>query len=110
MWPPEFLEERKSHACVAYEWQHVGTGGKRHIVVCRVNDILSAGGRRVPLNPLRICPCGLTFDVAFFEAVGASVREGILFKGIAHESERPGILEQVPNEGLDVQHEPVHGA
>ena len=70
-----------------------------------MDDILGVAGRRVPLNPLRICPCGLTF-----EAVGASVREGILFKGIAHESERPGILEQVPNEGLDVQHEPVHSA
>ena len=95
---------------MVYEWQYVSTAGRPHTVACRVNNILGGGGRRVRLNPLRTCPCGLTFDVAFFEAVGASVREGILFKGIAHESERPGILEQVPNEGLDVQHEPVHGA
>ena len=47
---------------------------------------------------------------SFFSAVGANVREGIVFKGVAYESERPEILEQVPGDGLDVQHEPVYGA
>ena len=60
------------------------------------------------MNPLRTCPTGLTFEAAFFEAVGANTREGIMFKGVAYESDRPEILAQVPNEGLDVQREPVH--
>ena len=64
----------------------------------------------VPMNPLRTCPNGLTFDITFFQEVGASVREGILFKGVAFESDRPDILEQVPHEGLDVQQEPVYNA
>ena len=110
LWPLECLDERKSHALVAYEWQHVAVNGKRHTVACRMNKILRDGGRRIPMNPLRVPPSGLTLDVAFFTAVGANVREGIVFKGVAYESERPEILEQVPNDGLDVQHEPVYGA
>jgi len=109
LWPPEYIDERKSHALVVYEWQHVAANGKRHTVACRMNKILRDGGRRIPMNPLRVPPSGLTLDVAFFTAVGANVREGIVFKGVAYESERPEILEQVPNDGLDVQHEPVYG-
>ena len=62
------------------------------------------------MNPLRACPSNLTFDVAFFDAVGANVRDGIVFKGVAFESDCPEIVTQIPNEGLDVQHEPVYAA
>ena len=110
LWPPEFQDDRSSHAVVVYEWLHVSTNGQRHTAACRMDHLLENGGRRVPKNPLRAPPCGLTFDVAFFAAVGANVREGIAFKGVAYESERPEILEQVPGDGLDVQHEPVYGA
>ena len=109
MWPPSALEQRKSHASVVYEWQYVGAGGSRHMATCSVDHLLH-NGRRVPMNPLRSCPSNLTFDVAFFEAVGANVREGIVFKGVAFESDRPEILTQIPNEGVDVQREPVCGA
>ena len=63
MWSPELLEERRSHASVLFEWQHVGIGGKPHMVTCRLDKILGGGGRRVPMNPLRSCPSGLTFDI-----------------------------------------------
>ena len=109
LWPPEYLNERKSHALVVYEWQHVVVNGRKHTAACRMDKLLQEGGR-VPMNPLRVSPSGLTFDVTFFTAVGTNVREGIVFKGVAYESERPEILEQVPNDGLDVQHEPVYGA
>jgi hypothetical protein len=109
MWPPSALEQRKSHASVVYEWQHVGMHGARHTATCNVNDLLHHR-RRVPMNPLRACPSNLTFDVAFFEAVGGNVREGIVFRGVAFESDRPEIVTQIPNEGLDIQREPVHGA
>ncbi len=82
MWPPNALEQRKSHASVVYEWQHVGMHGARHTATCNVNDLLHHR-RRVPMNPLRACPSNLTFDVAFFEAVGGNVREGIVFRGVA---------------------------
>ena len=62
------------------------------------------------MNPLRTCPSNLTFDAVFFDAVGANVRDGIVFKGVAFESDRPEIVAQIPNEGVDVQREPVYGA
>jgi hypothetical protein len=108
LWPPEALGERKSHASVVYEWAHVTAGGKHHTVTCRINNILG-GGQRVPLNPLRVYPSGLTLDIEFFHQVGANVREGVFFKGIAYESDRPDIIAEVPNNGRDVQGEPVHG-
>ncbi len=109
MWPRTAIDQRKSHASVVYEWQYVAAGGARHTATCNVNHLLH-NKRRVPMNPLRTCPSNLTFDAAFFEAVGANVREGVVFKGVAFESDRPEIVTQVPNEGVDVQREPVHGA
>ena len=109
MWPSTALDHRKSHASVVYEWQFVAADGARHMATCNVNNLLHHK-RRVPMNPLRTCPSNLTFDAAFFEAVGANVRDGIVFKGVAFESDRPEIVTQVPNEGVDVQREPVHGA
>ena len=108
MWPSGLLEHQKSHVSVAFEWQHVGIRGGKHTATCRADNV--CGGRRVPMNPLRNCPTGLTFGLAFFEAVGANVLDGIQFRGIAYETERSEILVQVPKEGLDVQREPVHGA
>ncbi len=109
MWPSTALEQRKSHASVVYEWQYVVVGGARHTATCNVTHLLH-DKRRVPMNPLRTCPSGLTFDIAFFEAVGANVRDGIVFKGVAFETDRPEIVAQVPNEGLDIQREPVYNA
>jgi len=106
LWPAAALAQQKSHASVIYEWQYVTTAGKPHTVTCRVNHVVY-GGRRVSMNPFRSCPTGLHFDIAFFEAVGKLVREGIQYRGVAYESERPEIRAEVPKEGLDVQHEPV---
>ena len=109
MWPSTVLDQRKSHASVVYEWQYVDAGGSRHTATCNVNRLLYHK-RRVPMNPLRTCPSNLKFDIAFFEAVGANVRDGIVFKGVAFESDRPEIVTQVPNEGLDIQREPKYNA
>ena len=45
-----------------------------------------------------------------FRSSWENVREGIQFRGVAYESERPEIRAEVPKEGLDVQHEPVYEA
>ena len=48
------------------------------------------------------------FTVEFFNAVAANVRAGIVFKGIAYESERRNIIPQLPCGGEDIQDEPVY--
>ena len=107
LWPSAALAQQKSHASVVYEWQYVTASGKPHTATCRINKLVYLG-RRVSMNPFRSCPTGLTFDIAFLEAVGKAVREGIEYRGVAYESERPEIRAEVPNEGLDIQHEPVY--
>jgi hypothetical protein len=108
-WPADMLDDRKTLVNVAYEWTHVKTQGSisgGHRVTCRVNNL--CGGRRVALNPLtRACPSGLTFTVDFFEAVAQTVRDGIKFRGIVFEGDGTDIVSQLPNEGRDVQNEPV---
>ncbi len=107
LWPSAALARPKSNASVVYQWQYVTASGKPHTVTCRVDNLVYLG-QRISMNPFRSCPTGLTFDIAFFGAVGKAVREGIEYRGVAYESERPEIRAEVPNEGLDVQHEPVY--
>ena len=45
------------------------------------------------------------FSPEFMDAIAQNVREGIRFRGIAFESERPTIVRQG---GVDLQDEPVH--
>ncbi len=108
-WPADTRNERKTHVNVCFEWSYVKSQGSPsggHRVTCRVNNL--CGGRRVALNPLtRACPSGLTFTVDFFEAVAQTVRDGIKFRGIVFEGDGTDILGQLPNEGRDVQNEPV---
>ena len=106
-WPPELVTEGKARAHVSYEWQHVSRSGLPHRVVCTVNNLLHHG-RRVPLNPLRSCPTNLTFSLEWMQAVADNVRAGIVYKGIAYESERPDLVLELPNDGIDVQRETAH--
>ena len=50
------------------------------------------------------------FDISFFEVVGKNAQEGIQYRRVAYESERPEIRAEVPKEGLDVQLEPAYEA
>ena len=98
----------KTNVTVFFEWLHVSHHGAPHVVCCAVHDLLHHG-RRVPLNPLRhTCPSGLVLDVEFFESVAKNVHEKIEFKGVAFEGDCHNILHQLPNDGKDVQHEPVY--
>ena len=40
------------------------------------------------------------------EAVAGNVSDGVKFKGIAYEGEKPSILHRVPSNGLDIQDTP----
>ena len=42
------------------------------------------------------------------QAVADNVKPGIKYHGIVYESDRPTIVQELPNGGVDVQHEPVH--
>jgi len=44
----------------------------------------------------------------FMQCVANNVLEGISYKGIAYEGDRPDIVEEVPNNGIDVQDEVAH--
>ena len=50
----------------------------------------------------------LILTVAYAEALGYAVHEGIEFKGIAYESDAPTLLKQLPNGGVDCQDEKVY--
>ncbi len=100
-------DAQKTHVNVFYEFQHVSFRGSRYMVCCNAHDLLHHG-RRLPMNPLRnTCPSRLTFSVEFFDAVGRNVRD-IQFAGITFDGDKPGIVRQLPNEGVDVQKECVH--
>ena len=105
-WPAERLHHGKTHANVWFEWKYVFRQPEPHRVCCNVNDI-KHHGRAVPLNPLRPCP-SLTFTVEWMQAVADHVQAGIKYHGIVYESDRPEIIHELPNGGVDVQREPVH--
>ena len=106
-WDAAASDAQKTNLNVFYEFQHVTSRGSRYLVCCNAHHLLHHG-RRLPMNPLRnTCPSCLTFSVEFFEAVGRNVREGIQFEGITYDGDKPEILRQLPNEGVDVQKESV---
>ena len=76
----------------------------------RVEIIIKNAKRRgVTRNPLGPCPYSrATFSIDVFNAVASNVREGIEFKGVAYESERPNVIPQLPCGGEDIQDEPVY--
>ena len=106
-WPDDVAPEGKTKANVCYEWQHVSCSGLPHRVYCSVNHILH-NYCRVPLNPLRACPTKLQFTLEWMQAVASNVRVGITYHGIVYESDRPDFVCELPNSGMDVQHETAH--
>ncbi len=102
-----FLIESRTHARVHFEWEGVrqGSDGEPYRVDMRCNNILHLG-RNIKGNPLsRVCASNLIFHPEFAQGVADAVRAGIVFKGIAYESERPEIVPELPLGGRDVQDE-----
>jgi len=42
------------------------------------------------------------------KAVAANLHDGVQFKGVAYDQERAAIVEHLPNEGVDIQDEPLY--
>ena len=73
-----------------------------------VTDLLHQK-RPVPGHPLKSsAPSHLTFSVDFMSALASNVNENIEFKGVAFDGERPQLMVQLPNDGIDIQDEAVH--
>ena len=109
-WPARCypFSQGKSKATVHFEWVGVSIDGKAHMVSMSVNDVLHHQ-RSLPQHPLaHTAPSGLTFSHHFMEAVAQNVHEAARFKGIAFEGERPSIVLQLPQGGIDVQDAPLY--
>jgi len=104
-WP--ISEIRTSLRLVYFEWQHVTYDDSPYVVSIRIQKLFKTGV--VPNNPLfHTAPSGLKFSCEFMESVARNVDEGVIFKGIAYESEKPMILYRVPFDGLDIQDSSVY--
>ena len=97
---------RRTHTQVCFQWKHVRTGGKAHLTGIRVKDALERGLHGNPL--CAAAPSDLTFSLEFMAAVAELKRPGAKYVGIRFESERPEILAQLPDGGLNIQDEPVY--
>ena len=105
--PAKWACQGKKRVRAWFEFPGVSVEGKAYRVSLEIHNI-SQHNRSVPRSPLSHWAfTRATFTVDFFNAVASNVRKGIQFKGIAYESERPTILEQLPCGGVDVQDEPV---
>lgn len=97
----------KLNAEVVYEWTHVVSDGAPFRTRSRVDRIVKDASRFLH-SPLQSdAPSGLTFSLEFVDAVAKLVHEGVHFKGIVYEADRPSIVRQLPSGGLDVQDEPL---
>lgn len=96
----------KTYAKVFFEWDHVMCGSEKHRVDVCANHAIARG---VPRSPLaKHASSGYRFAHEFMDAVAENMKAGSKYKGIAFDSERPEILEQLPDGGLDIQDEPVY--
>ena len=109
-WPRSLTA--KSEAVVYYEWEHVSIGPacKPHRVGVRVYDAIRGESNRIPNCPLRSqsTPSGLTFTLAFMNAVAKNVQDGCEFAGIVFENAELALQKSLPNDGIDLQDEPVY--
>ena len=71
-----------------------------------VNNVLRLGLTGNPLGAA--APSYLTFSLEFMATVAELKRPGAKYVGICFESERPEIVPQLPDGGLDIQDEPVY--
>ena len=100
----------KSKATVHFEWLFVSRDGGRtpHRVTMKVQTVLN-DKRPVSAHPLKAsAPSQLTFSLEFMSALASNVHENIEFKGVAFDGERPQLVLQLPNDGVDVQDEMAH--
>ena len=59
--------------------------------------------RVLPQHPLaHTAPSGLKFAQHFMDAVAQNVHDNVRFKGIVFEGERPAIVQQFPQGGVDL--------
>ena len=122
-WPSRCYSalHRKSHAKVHYEWEHVLRGNEIHRAEVRAAHVLDQGIPHCPLG--KSVQSGLRFSIEFMDAVAERKTAGMLFegsaekkvaaikfKGIAFDSERPELVHQLPDGGVDIQDEPVYWA
>ena len=98
----------KESATVCFEWVGVTINGAPHVVHATASDIIG-NGKGLPFNPLAYsAPSCLKFSLAFMESVAKNVHQGVSFKGIVFEGERPTISLQLPHGGIDIQDEPLY--
>ena len=122
-WPSKCynVSRRKSQARVHFEWGHVLRGIEKHRVEVHANHALDRGIPHCPLD--KSAKSGFLFSIEFMDAVAERKRTGaafegtaeskiaaLKFKGIAFDSERPEIVHQLPDGGVDIQDEPVYWA
>ena len=108
---------RTSHALVWHEWKHVrrvGLGGvyPHHVCIRAHNLIRTSGPNRdkqiVPHNPLDpLAPTKLHFNVAFMEAVAATIDQRITYRGVAMVGSKVDFYLDVPDGGKDIQDTPA---
>ena len=113
-WPSHAHDKAhgKASATVCFEWLHcqrgTSTGLQPHRVFVRADKIVH-DKRPLPQNPLGMtAPGDLHFSVAFMHEVARNAKQGVSYKGVALEGERPDFLEDVPDSGRDIQDAPVH--
>ena len=109
-WPARCYPQSqgKTKANVHFEWEHVLCEGSPHRVSESVHNLLHHQ-QPVPYNPLKASTCsGLKFTAEFMEAVAKNVREGVRFMGLAFQQERAQLVLQLPDDGVDIQNEPVY--
>lgn len=112
LWPSRYYPASlgKMKATVCFEWLFVSRDGGQtpHRVTTCVHNLLHHK-RNVPGHPLKAsAPSRLNFPVNFMSALASNVHEKIEFKGVAFDGERPQLMLQLPNDGVDVQDEMAH--
>ena len=100
----------KSQATVWYEWLHVlrGRDKKEHRVCAIVNHLIHHQ-QGILGNPLaNACSSELCFSLEYMKALADAKWPGTVFEGVSYESDRPGLIQQVPDGGIDIQEHPLY--
>ena len=64
--------------------------------------------RSIPHHPLRSPPTNLLFSFEFMQAVAEVTQPGCEFVGVAYDNKNVDVQRALPNDGVDLQEEPVY--
>ena len=108
--PAKWHSKPKTKQRVWYEFLHVtcGAGKYPYRVSVIVNNVIHHG-YAVPHQLLaRDAPTNINFSLEYMQAFAEYKYPSTVYEGISFEGDRPEILLQVPDGGLDIQDVPVH--